>query len=91
MVPNWLLDYFPEDVPLVIDESHAIIPQIGGMYEEHVAQALPADSLGSGCPVRWTTGRSKFNEFLERIGQTVYLSATPGPFELERANGVRLE
>ena len=85
-----LLDYFPEDFLLVIDESHVTVPQIGAHVRgRHVAQAdagrprLPAAvSAMDNRPLRW-------EEFVERIGQTVYLSATPGPYELGRADGRR--
>ncbi|SLM98351.1 Excinuclease ABC subunit B [Brevibacterium jeotgali] len=85
--PNCLLDYFPEDFLLVIDESHATIPQIGGMYEGDMSRKRTLVDHGFRLPSAMDNRPLKFNEFLERIGQTVYLSATPGPFELERANG----
>ncbi|MGO1606506.1 MAG: excinuclease ABC subunit UvrB, partial [Brevibacterium yomogidense] len=85
--PNCLLDYFPEDFLLVIDESHATVPQIGGMYEGDMSRKRTLVDHGFRLPSAMDNRPLKFNEFLERIGQAVYLSATPGNFELERANG----
>src|SRR5699024_11104354 len=85
--PNCLLDYFPEDFLLVIDESHATVPQIGGMYEGDMSRKRTLVDHGFRLPSALDNRPLKFSEFLERIGQTVYLSATPGTFELERANG----
>ena len=85
--PNCLLDYFPEDFLLVIDESHATVPQIGGMYEGDMSRKRTLVDHGFRLPSALDNRPLKFAEFLERIGQTVYLSATPGTFELERANG----
>ena len=85
--PNCLLDYFPEDFLLVIDESHATVPQIGGMYEGDMSRKRTLVDHGFRLPSAMDNRPLKFNEFLERIGQAVYLSATPGNFELERSNG----
>ncbi|GAA4507162.1 excinuclease ABC subunit UvrB [Brevibacterium yomogidense] len=85
--PNCLLDYFPEDFLLVIDESHATVPQIGGMYEGDMSRKRTLVDHGFRLPSALDNRPLKFAEFLERIGQAVYLSATPGTFELERAHG----
>ena len=86
--PNCLLDYFPEDFLLVIDESHVTVPQIGGMYEGDMSRKRTLVEHGFRLPSALDNRPLKFTEFLDRIGQTVYLSATPGDFELERSNGV---
>jgi excinuclease ABC subunit B len=85
--PNTLLDYFPEDFLLVIDESHVTVPQIGGMYEGDMSRKRTLVDHGFRLPSAMDNRPLKFEEFLERIGQTVYLSATPGPFELARGKG----
>ncbi len=85
--PNCLLDYFPEDFLLVIDESHVTVPQIGGMYEGDMSRKRTLVEHGFRLPSAMDNRPLKFDEFRERVGQTVYLSATPGNFELERANG----
>ncbi len=85
--PNTLLDYFPEDFLLVIDESHVTVPQIGGMYEGDMSRKRTLVDHGFRLPSAMDNRPLRFDEFLERIGQTVYLSATPGPFELARGNG----
>ena len=85
--PNCLLDYFPEDFLLVIDESHVTVPQIGGMYEGDMSRKRTLVDHGFRLPSALDNRPLRFGEFLDRIGQTVYLSATPGDFELERANG----
>ncbi|GAA2008236.1 excinuclease ABC subunit UvrB [Brevibacterium samyangense] len=85
--PNCLLDYFPEDFLLVIDESHVTVPQIGAMYEGDMSRKRTLVEHGFRLPSALDNRPLKFGEFLDRIGQTVYLSATPGTFELERANG----
>lgn len=86
--PNCLLDYFPEDFLLVVDESHVTIPQIGGMYEGDMSRKRTLVEHGFRLPSAMDNRPLKFDEFVERIGQTVYLSATPGPYETERADGV---
>ena len=83
--PNCLLDYFPEDFLLVIDESHVTVPQIGGMYEGDMSRKRTLVDHGFRLPSAMDNRPLKWEEFLERIGQTVYLSATPGPYELGRA------
>ncbi|WP_349827934.1 excinuclease ABC subunit UvrB [Brevibacterium litoralis] len=85
--PNCLLDYFPEDFLLVIDESHVTVPQIGGMYEGDMSRKRTLVDHGFRLPSALDNRPLKFDEFLDRIGQTVYLSATPARFELDRANG----
>ena len=85
--PNCLLDYFPEDFLLVIDESHVTVPQIGAMYEGDMSRKRTLVDHGFRLPSALDNRPLRFGEFLDRIGQTVYLSATPGDFELERANG----
>jgi len=86
--PNCLLDYFPEDFVLVIDESHVTVPQIGGMYEGDMSRKRTLVEHGFRLPSAMDNRPLKFDEFTQRIGQTVYLSATPGAYETERANGV---
>jgi excinuclease ABC subunit B len=86
--PNCLLDYFPEDFLLVIDESHVTVPQIGGMYEGDMSRKRNLVDHGFRLPSAVDNRPLRWEEFLERIGQTVYLSATPGPYELSRARGV---
>ncbi|NYI07184.1 excinuclease ABC subunit UvrB [Allostreptomyces psammosilenae] len=86
--PNTLLDYFPEDFLLVIDESHVTVPQIGAMYEGDASRKRTLVEHGFRLPSAMDNRPLKWEEFLERIGQTVYLSATPGPYELSRSSGV---
>jgi excinuclease ABC subunit B len=86
--PNTLLDYFPEDFLLVIDESHVTVPQIGGMYEGDMSRKRNLVDHGFRLPSAMDNRPLRWEEFVERIGQTVYLSATPGPYELGRGNGV---
>ena len=86
--PNCLLDYFPEDFLLVIDESHVTVPQIGAMYEGDASRKRTLVDHGFRLPSAMDNRPLKWEEFLERIGQTVYLSATPGPYELAKASGV---
>ena len=85
--PNCLLDYFPEDFVLVVDESHVTIPQIGGMYEGDMSRKRTLVDFGFRLPSAMDNRPLRFEEFTERIGQTVYLSATPGPYELARSDG----
>ncbi|GAA1012396.1 UvrABC system protein B [Acrocarpospora pleiomorpha] len=85
--PNTLLDYFPEDFLLVLDESHQTVPQIGAMYEGDASRKRTLVEHGFRLPSAMDNRPLKWEEFLERIGQTVYLSATPGPFELGRSGG----
>ncbi|MCW1249095.1 excinuclease ABC subunit UvrB [Acaricomes phytoseiuli] len=86
--PHCLLDYFPDDFLLVIDESHVTVPQIGAMYEGDMSRKRTLVEHGFRLPSAMDNRPLKWDEFLERIGQTVYLSATPGNYELERSDGV---
>lgn len=86
--PNTLLDYFPEDFLLVIDESHVTVPQIGAMYEGDMSRKRQLVDHGFRLPSAMDNRPLKWEEFLERIGQTVYLSATPGAYELAKSDGV---
>ena len=83
--PNTLLDYFPEDFLLVLDESHVTVPQIGAMYEGDASRKRTLVEHGFRLPSAMDNRPLKWEEFLERIGQTVYLSATPGSYELGRS------
>lgn len=83
-----LLDYFPEDFLTVIDESHVTIPQIGAMYAGDSSRKRNLIEHGFRLPSALDNRPLRFDEFLERTGQTVYLSATPGKYELERSDGV---
>src|ERR1700690_3215766 len=85
--PNTLLDYFPEDFLLVIDESHNTVPQIGAMYEGDVSRKRVLVEHGFRLPSAIDNRPLTWDEFLDRIGQTIYLSATPGPYELQRVGG----
>ncbi|MDI3330943.1 MAG: excinuclease ABC subunit UvrB [Micrococcus sp.] len=86
--PHCLLDYFPDDFLLVVDESHVTIPQIGAMYEGDMSRKRTLVEHGFRLPSAMDNRPLKWDEFLERIGQTVYLSATPGKYELSQADGV---
>ncbi|WP_062522213.1 excinuclease ABC subunit UvrB [Demequina silvatica] len=86
--PHTLLDYFPDDFLLVIDESHVTVPQIGAMYEGDSSRKRTLVEHGFRLPSALDNRPLKWPEFQERVGQTVYLSATPGRYELERADGV---
>ncbi|MCA1221820.1 excinuclease ABC subunit UvrB [Streptomyces sp. 8L] len=86
--PNTLLDYFPEDFLLVIDESHNTVPQIGAMYEGDASRKRTLVDHGFRLPSALDNRPLKWEEFQKRVGQTVYLSATPGPYELSRGDGV---
>lgn len=85
--PNCLLDYFPDDFLLVIDESHVTVPQIGAMYEGDASRKRTLVEHGFRLPSAMDNRPLKWPEFLERVGQTVYLSATPGPYELDVVKG----
>src|SRR4249920_3226780 len=85
--PNCLLDYFPEDFLLVIDESHVTVPQIGGMYEGDMSRKRTLIEHGFRLPSAADNRPLRWEEFLERVGQTVYLSATPGNYELAKSRG----
>ncbi len=86
--PHTLLDYFPEDFLLVIDESHVTVPQIGAMFEGDSSRKRTLVDHGFRLPSALDNRPLTWEEFLERTGQTVYLSATPGPWELSRSDGV---
>jgi excinuclease ABC subunit B len=82
--PHCLLDYFPEDFLLVIDESHVTVPQIGAMYEGDASRKRTLVEHGFRLPSALDNRPLRWNEFLERVGQKVFLSATPGPYELTK-------
>jgi excinuclease ABC subunit B len=86
--PNTLIDYFPEDFLLVIDESHVTVPQIGAMYEGDMSRKRSLVDHGFRLPSAMDNRPLRWEEFLDRIGQTVYLSATPGDYELAKGHGV---
>jgi len=86
--PHCLLDYFPDDFLLVIDESHVTVPQIGAMYEGDASRKRTLVEHGFRLPSAMDNRPLKWDEFLERVGQTVYLSATPGKYELGKSDGV---
>ncbi|HEY8305577.1 MAG TPA: excinuclease ABC subunit UvrB [Lapillicoccus sp.] len=83
--PNCLIDYFPDDFLLVIDESHQTVPQIGAMYEGDMSRKRMLVDHGFRLPSAMDNRPLMWEEFLDRIGQTLYLSATPGPYELAKA------
>ena len=85
--PNCLLDYFPEDFLLVIDESHVTVSQIGAMFEGDASRKRTLVEHGFRLPSAMDNRPLKFDEFLERIDQTIYLSATPGKYEMAKVEG----
>ncbi|WP_296665354.1 excinuclease ABC subunit UvrB [Demequina sp.] len=85
--PHTLLDYFPDDFLLVIDESHVTVPQIGAMYEGDASRKRTLVEHGFRLPSALDNRPLKWTEFQQRVGQAVYLSATPGKYELERSDG----
>ncbi|WP_020108449.1 excinuclease ABC subunit UvrB [Nocardia sp. 348MFTsu5.1] len=89
--PATLIDYFPEDFLLVIDESHVTVPQIGAMYEGDMSRKRNLVDFGFRLPSAVDNRPLTWSEFTDRIGQTVYLSATPGPYELGQSNGEFVE
>ncbi len=89
--PNCLLDYFPEDFLLIIDESHVSVPQIGAMYEGDMSRKRTLVDHGFRLPSAMDNRPLRWEEFRDRVGQTVYLSATPGPFELGESGGEFVE
>ncbi|HEY5856820.1 MAG TPA: excinuclease ABC subunit UvrB [Aldersonia sp.] len=89
--PATLIDYFPDDFLLVIDESHVTVPQIGGMYEGDMSRKRNLVEYGFRLPSAVDNRPLTWAEFADRIGQTVYLSATPGPYELGQAGGEFVE
>ncbi|MDT7663253.1 MAG: excinuclease subunit, partial [Pseudonocardiales bacterium] len=89
--PATLLDYFPDDFLMVIDESHQTVPQIGGMYEGDMSRKRNLVEYGFRLPSAVDNRPLTWEEFADRIGQVVYLSATPGPYELQRSGGEFVE
>ena len=89
--PSTLIDYFPDDFLLVIDESHVTVPQIGGMYEGDMSRKRNLVEYGFRLPSAVDNRPLTWEEFADRIGQVVYLSATPGPYELQRTGGEFVE
>jgi excinuclease ABC subunit B len=89
--PATLIDYFPDDFLMVIDESHQTVPQIGGMYEGDMSRKRNLVDFGFRLPSAVDNRPLTWEEFADRIGQTVYLSATPGPYELQRTGGEFVE
>ncbi|MDO4767456.1 MAG: excinuclease ABC subunit UvrB [Pseudomonadota bacterium] len=89
--PATLLDYFPEDFLLFVDESHITVPQIGGMFNGDRSRKQTLVDYGFRLPSALDNRPLCFDEFLARIGTSVFVSATPGPWELERAQGVVVE
>ncbi|KXB56714.1 excinuclease ABC subunit B [Corynebacterium sp. HMSC077D10] len=89
--PATLLDYFPEDFLTIIDESHVTVPQIGGMFEGDMSRKRNLVEFGFRLPSAVDNRPLTFDEFEERVGQTVYMSATPGNFELTASDGEYVE
>ncbi len=89
--PNCLLDYFPDDFLCIIDESHITVPQIGAMYEGDASRKRTLVEYGFRLPSALDNRPLTFNEFLERSGQKVYLSATPGKYEMTKSKGEFVE
>ncbi|GAA4896073.1 excinuclease ABC subunit UvrB [Stackebrandtia albiflava] len=85
--PHCLLDYFPEDFITIIDESHVTVSQIGGMYEGDASRKRTLVDHGFRLPSAMDNRPLRFDEFRDRVGQTVYMSATPGKWEMEQAKG----
>lgn len=85
--PYTLIDYFPDEFLLVVDESHATIPQIGGMYEGDRSRKSTLVDFGFRLPSALDNRPLKFSEFEQRVSQAIYVSATPGPYELEKSKG----
>jgi excinuclease ABC subunit B len=89
--PSCLLDYFPEDYLLFMDESHISVSQVGGMYNGDISRKKTLVDYGFRLPSALDNRPLSFDEFLERMGQTVYVSATPGDWEIERSQGILVE
>jgi excinuclease ABC subunit B len=86
--PHTLLDYFPDDFVLFVDESHVTVPQIGGMYEGDRSRKVTLVEHGFRLPSAMDNRPLRFDEFLDRIGQRIFVSATPGPYELRESSRV---
>ncbi len=89
--PATLIDYFPENFLTIIDESHVTVPQIGAMFEGDASRKRNLVDFGFRLPSAMDNRPLTFNEFNDRVGQTVFMSATPGPYELEKAGGEVVE
>jgi excinuclease ABC subunit B len=89
--PPTLIDYFPKDYLLIVDESHATIPQVGGMYEGDYSRKRTLVDYGFRLPSAVDNRPLKFHEFERYLNQVIYVSATPGPYELEHTGGVVVE
>jgi excinuclease ABC subunit B len=89
--PYTLIDYFPEDFLMIIDESHVTIPQIGGMYEGDKSRKQTLVDYGFRLPSALDNRPLTFKEFEHRVNQVIYVSATPGPYELEKSGGRIIE
>ena len=89
--PYCLLDYFPKDMLLVIDESHVTVPQIHAMYGGDKARKDNLVNFGFRLPAARDNRPLTFDEFQRKTGQTIYVSATPAEYELERSNGVVID
>jgi excinuclease ABC subunit B len=89
--PPTLIDYFPKDFLLIVDESHATIPQVGGMYEGDYSRKRTLVDYGFRLPSAVDNRPLKFHEFERCMNQVIYVSATPGPYELEHSGGVTVE
>jgi len=89
--PPTLIDYFPKDFLLIVDESHATIPQVGGMYEGDYSRKRTLVDYGFRLPSAVDNRPLKFQEFERLLNQVIHVSATPGPYELEHAGGVVIE
>ena len=89
--PYTLIDYFPKDFVLMVDESHVSIPQVGGMYEGDRSRKQNLVDFGFRLPSALDNRPLKFDEFEKLINQTVYVSATPGPYEMKKTHGELVE
>ncbi|WP_295625283.1 excinuclease ABC subunit UvrB [uncultured Corynebacterium sp.] len=89
--PATLIDYFPEDFMTIIDESHVTVPQIGGMFEGDASRKRNLVEFGFRLPSAMDNRPLTFEEFDERVGQVVFMSATPGPYELGQTGGEVVE
>jgi len=89
--PYSLIDYFPEDFLIIIDESHATIPQLGGMYEGDRSRKQTLVDYGFRLPSALDNRPLKFNEFEHRVNQAIYVSATPGDYEIQKSGGRVIE